>query len=199
MPAGGDGPTALGSGFRAAAVRECFEEAGVLLAQRDGQPLAIAPTDVARFAAYRDGLNARSFTMRELLAREGLMLATGGLLHWAHWITPAVSPKRFDTHFFLAAMPARQEAAHDQLETSAGVWVTPQEALERGKEGTMPLADVTEHQLRELSGLDGIAGAWARFDGLQPRTMRPGLIWRDGKEVMVPDVQAEGDGMRDSG
>ena len=67
-----------------------------------------------------------------MLSREGLTLATGTLLHWAHWITPEVSPKRFDTHFFLAAMPEAQEAAHDRLETTDGVWVTPEEAIERG-------------------------------------------------------------------
>ena len=183
----GDGPTGLGSGFRAAAIRECFEEAGVLLALRGGAPLAIAPADVPRFAEYRDGLNARRIAMSEVLSREGLTLATDSLLHWAHWITPDVSPKRFDTHFFLAAMPEAQEAAHDRLETSAGLWVTPEEAIAQGQRGALPLADVTAYQLRQLSGLDGIAAAWARFGGVQPRTMRPGLAWRDGKEVMVLD------------
>jgi 8-oxo-dGTP pyrophosphatase MutT (NUDIX family) len=88
------GPTALGSGFRAAGLRECFEEAGVLLARRGDTPLAIGPAEVARFAAHRDALNAGALTLAELAAREHLSFATDDLLHWAHWITPESFPKR---------------------------------------------------------------------------------------------------------
>src|SRR5579864_470094 len=124
-----EGPTALGEGLRAAALRECFEEAGVLLVRRAGVPLAIQPAEVARFAAYRDALNVRTTTLSEVAYQEGLTLATDELVYWAHWITPEVSPKRFDTHFFLAAMPRGQEAVHDQLETTASLWITPEAAL----------------------------------------------------------------------
>jgi 8-oxo-dGTP pyrophosphatase MutT (NUDIX family) len=89
--------TTLGAGFRAAALRECFEEAGVLLARqsRAGDTLlAIPPADVPRFAAYRDGLNHGTLTLAQLAATEELTLATDVLLHWAHWITPEASPKR---------------------------------------------------------------------------------------------------------
>src|SRR5262249_17521359 len=77
------GPAALGTGFRAAALRECFEEAGVLLARRGGEPLAVLAGDVARFASYREGLNARTLTLAEVAAQESLTLATNELLHWA--------------------------------------------------------------------------------------------------------------------
>src|SRR5581483_11434398 len=123
------GPARLGSGLRVTALRECFEEAGVLLAWRGEMPLAIGAGEINHWAAYRDALNARTMGLGEIAAREGLTLATDELVHWAHWITPEAWPKRFDTHFFLAAMPARQSAAHDRLEVTEGVWVTPEEAL----------------------------------------------------------------------
>ncbi|MGO8947830.1 MAG: NUDIX domain-containing protein [Ktedonobacterales bacterium] len=84
----GDGPTGLGSGFRAAALRECFEEAGVLLARRGSHLLSISPGEVERFARYRDALNHQSMTLIQIAEQEGLTLATDELLHWAHWITP---------------------------------------------------------------------------------------------------------------
>jgi 8-oxo-dGTP pyrophosphatase MutT (NUDIX family) len=82
------GPTRLGTGFRAAALRECFEEAGVLLARRGGELLQGAEGDVERFASYRDRMNSQRLTLIQLAEQEGLTLATEELLHWAHWITP---------------------------------------------------------------------------------------------------------------
>jgi 8-oxo-dGTP pyrophosphatase MutT (NUDIX family) len=90
----GRGPTAQGSGFRVAALRECFEEAGVLLARRGDRPLAITAADTPRFAAYRDALFADRTTLADIAAHEALALATDDLLWWAHWITPEAMPKR---------------------------------------------------------------------------------------------------------
>src|SRR5262249_30027020 len=182
-PADG-GPTALGTGFRAAALRECFEEAGVLLARRGETPLAVLSSDAARFASYRDGLNARVLTLEEVAALEGLTLSTDRLLHWAHWITPEAFPIRFDTHFFLAEMPQAQEAAHDQLETTAGVWISPEDALARFERGDFPIVFATIHQLRDLTGLAG-TDALERFRDRTPRTIRPQVTQRDGADVIV--------------
>ena len=90
----GAGPTTLGSGYRAAALRECFEEAGVLLARRGAEPLAIPPADVERFAMQRSALFEGRRTLADIAREEGLTLASDQLLHWAHWITPAAFPKR---------------------------------------------------------------------------------------------------------
>jgi 8-oxo-dGTP pyrophosphatase MutT (NUDIX family) len=186
------GPTALGSGFRAAALRECFEEAGVLLARRGGTPLALAPADVARFAAYRGELQRGAATLRALAEAEGLTLATDALLHWAHWITPEPFPKRFDTHFFLAQMPTDQEAEHDQLETTASAWVTPEDALRRFEDGTYPLVFATVHQLRELVGQVSVRAALERFSGVTPRTVMPRLAAQDGASViLLPDEDGD--------
>lgn len=182
------GPTALGTGFRVAALRECFEEAGVLLARRDGQPLAIAPEDVERFRGYRDGLNAQRETLANVARSANLTLATDELVHWAHWITPEALPKRFDTHFFLIPMPPGQEAAHDQLETTAGVWISPEDALAGSARGEFPIVFATIQQLRGLTGLASVEAALARYRDARVTTIMPRVVRRDGQNVIVlPD------------
>lgn len=187
-------PTALGSGLRVAALRELFEEAGVLLARRDGRALAVAGDDIARFAAHRAALNQRQTTLAAIAAQEGLTLATDDLVHWAHWITPTSLPKRFDTHFFLAPMPAAQEAAHDALETTEGVWVAPEDALAGYARGDFPLVFATVHQLRALSGLASAENARARF-AAPPPTIMPRVIRRNGAPLILlpsePDMEGD--------
>jgi 8-oxo-dGTP pyrophosphatase MutT (NUDIX family) len=90
-------PTRLGTGFRVAAIRECFEEAGVLLASPSRSPLAsvaVSEVERQRLAGYRDDLNNRRISLIQIAEKEGLVLATDELLHWAHWITPAAPPRK---------------------------------------------------------------------------------------------------------
>src|SRR5207249_1180653 len=145
-----EGRTVLGSGARAAAIRELFEEAGVLLAYRGGEILAIPEAKVAHFDAYRQAFHQRRCSLVEMARAENLRLATDRLGYFAHWITPEGMPKRFDTHFFITTAPAEQQAAHDRLETSEGVWISPQGALERSERNEFPLVFATIRQLREL-------------------------------------------------
>jgi 8-oxo-dGTP pyrophosphatase MutT (NUDIX family) len=189
-----DNPTALGFGLRAAALRELFEEAGVLLARRDGQALAVAGDDIARFAAHRDALNRRQTTLAAIATQEGLTLATDELVYWAHWITPTALPKRFDTYFFLAPMPSAQEAAHDALETTEGVWVAPEDALAGYARGDFPLVFATVHQLRALTGLASADDARIRFAAAPP-TIMPRIVRRNGAPlILLPDEpDMEGD------
>jgi 8-oxo-dGTP pyrophosphatase MutT (NUDIX family) len=180
-----EGPTTLGSGFRVAAIRELFEEAGALVARRDGEPLRVATADLARLAAFRDGLNGRTTTLLEVAQRESITLATDILLHWAHWITPEAWPKRFDTHFFLVEAPDGQEPAHDNLEVTHSAWVLPEDALAGYERGEFPLVFATIHQLRELSGLATMDEARARFAGKVPRTIMPRVERRDDEDVIL--------------
>jgi 8-oxo-dGTP pyrophosphatase MutT (NUDIX family) len=184
------GPTALGSGFRVAALRECFEEAGVLLAYQAERPLNLSPEIAERFAGYRVELQSTALDLTVLARTEHLTLATEALVHWAHWITPEAFPLRFDTHFFLAAMPEEQEAAYDRRETTDGVWITPEEALSRQEAGEFPLVFATIHQLRALSGLESVAAAAARFAPTPPRTIMPRFVEREGAQViLLPDEE----------
>jgi hypothetical protein len=97
-------------------------------------------------------------------------------------------PKRFTTHFFLAPMPPDQEAAHDQLETTDGVWRTPAEALASFERGDFPLVFATIHQLRELAGIESLSAVRARYAQATPRTIRPRVVQREGRAVILhPD------------
>lgn len=181
----GDGVTALGAGFRAAAIRELFEEAGALIARRGDAPLAIGADDLPRLMAYRSGLNQKALTLQQVAETEGVTLATDSLLHWAHWITPEPWPKRFDTHFFLVEAPNGQEPAHDALEVTHSVWITPEDALAGYERGEFPIVFATIHQLRDLAGLSSLDEARARFHGHTPRTIMPRIVRRDGKDVIL--------------
>jgi 8-oxo-dGTP pyrophosphatase MutT (NUDIX family) len=156
-----EGRTRLGSGARAAAIRELFEEAGILMAYRDANILAIPDQDVERFRAYRDAFNERKGSLVEMAHTEQLTLATDLLHYFAHWITPEGMPKRFDTHFFLATAPNEQQAAHDRLETSEGIWISPPEALARFERKEFPLVFATIYQLRELAAFGSV---WEALD-----------------------------------
>jgi 8-oxo-dGTP pyrophosphatase MutT (NUDIX family) len=183
-----EGRTLLGSGIRAAAIRELFEEAGVLLAYRTGQILAINEEDVTHFDAYRQVFHQRKGSLVEMAHAENLMLATDRLGYFAHWITPEGMPKRFDTHFFLATVPAEQQAAHDRLETSEGVWVSPADALERSKRGEFPLVFATIHQLRDLAAFTSVKEALESTARQYVTTHLPVLVREDGVvRVYLPE------------
>lgn len=183
-----EGRTALGTGVRAAAIREVFEEAGILLAYRGGSVLAISAEDVPRFEKYRQAFNERQGSLVEMAHAENLRLATDYLGYFAHWVTPEGMPKRFDTHFFITTAPAEQQAAHDQLETSEGVWIRPSEALERYNNGTFPLVFATIHQLRGLAEFTSVEDA-LRYTVIQHVPIRMPVLVQDenGARVFLPD------------
>src|SRR5262249_40661146 len=114
---GGEGLDAAALSFRIAAIRETFEESGILLARPNGSAALI---DAARAgaidAAHRAALNERKVTFLDVLVANDLQLALDALVPYAHWITPEGMPKRFDTWFFLAAAPPDQLGAHDGRE-----------------------------------------------------------------------------------
>lgn len=174
-----EGRTTLGIGVRAAAIRELFEEAGVLLAYQGNEVLAVNDANIARFAAYRQAFNERQGSLVEMARAEHLTLATERLSYFAHWVTPEGMPKRFDTHFFLATAPAEQQAAHDRLETSEGIWIAPAEALARAERNEFPLVFATLHQLHELAAFTSVAEA---LQATAPvKTHMPVLVERDGQ------------------
>src|SRR6266852_2230144 len=176
-----EGRTAAGKGVRAAAIRELFEEAGVLLAYRDGEILPIPDDQVAHFASYRRAFQQRQGSLEGMARAERLMLATDRLGYFAHWITPEGMPKRFDTHFFITTAPAEQQAAHDHLETSEGIWISPREALTRFERKEFPLVFATIYQLRELAVFGSVHEALKSTDKQYVSTRIPVLVQEDGK------------------
>ncbi|HVM27328.1 MAG TPA: NUDIX hydrolase [Mycobacteriales bacterium] len=137
-----------------AAVRETFEEAGVLLAGPSaGEVLADVSTE--QWEAERVALESRRQSLSELLGRRGLVLRADLLRPLAHWVTPEVEPRRFDTRFFVAEVPAGQVARDVGGEADDRLWIRPVDALERG----LTMLPPTAAALSELAGHDDVATA----------------------------------------
>jgi 8-oxo-dGTP pyrophosphatase MutT (NUDIX family) len=136
-----------------AAIRELFEEAGVLFANNQtGNPFLLRnASEREKFLLYRESLQKGLLTISEMVQKERLRLALDQLYYYAHWITPEALPQRFDTRFFVACHPARQQASHDQKETTAGTWISPQQALEENLKGSAVLSPPTLKTLEDLS------------------------------------------------
>ncbi|WP_375413203.1 NUDIX hydrolase [uncultured Bradyrhizobium sp.] len=138
-------------GFRIAAIRETFEESGILLAQQRGPARLIDARRAGEIeAASRAELCDGKVTFPKVLADNGLLPALDALVPYAHWITPEGMPKRFDTWFFLAAAPPDQAGAHDGKEATDSIWVSPREALAGGETGRFKLPFPTTRNLIKL-------------------------------------------------
>lgn len=124
-----------GLDYYVAAIRECFEEAGILFAVDDaGQPIDMLVDTGTRLAEQRGPLHRGERSIADICTTERLRLAAGELHYIAHWITPPGRVKRFDTRFFLAVLPSGQSSAHDALETVDHAWLRPADALSRASE-----------------------------------------------------------------
>jgi len=144
------GVASNGIGYWVAAVRECFEEAGILLAvDRGGAP--IAPERMFALTHYRDRLNAGEIGFLEFLEREDLYLPGDRIAYFAHSITPPARSRRYSTRFFVALAPAGQVGSHDAGETVSHTWIRPAEALERFAQGTLTLVNATRDALSRLA------------------------------------------------
>jgi 8-oxo-dGTP pyrophosphatase MutT (NUDIX family) len=144
-----------GLAYWVAALRECFEECGVLLARHreTGEPLDTTdPSVAARFGAHRDAVNAGTMGLLDICRHEDLLLAVDAVYYVSHWITPELAPRRYDTRFFISAAPVGQVARHDDTETIATIWVRPTEALARESSGDIELLPPTIANLRSIEG-----------------------------------------------
>jgi 8-oxo-dGTP pyrophosphatase MutT (NUDIX family) len=139
-----------GLAYFVAALRECFEEAGVLLAAAGGTDLT-DPDARRALAARRVDLNAGKVRFLDLCREEGVELAVHEILYFSHWVTPELAPKRYDTRFFVAALPPGQVPVHDDHETVDTVWVTPRQALARHRDGELDLIFPTLKNLEAIA------------------------------------------------
>lgn len=145
-------PEEAALGLFMAAIRETFEEAGILLA-RDRRSDVVDLSDrrtAARFFNHRLELHAHRMTLAELARREGLLYAPDLLVPYSRWITPTIEPRRFDARFFLALLPAGQRPVHDRMELTDSRWMTPEEALARHGAGRIVLMPPTLKTVEEL-------------------------------------------------
>ncbi len=178
-----DLPLAGALALHVAAVRELFEEAGVLLA-RDASG-GFARLDDDRFGQYRQDLHSGVRTLRDVLEREDLRLAADALVVCAHWVTPPIGTRRFDTRFFAARLPAHQNPTHDDRETSDGYWTDARSTIGAANRGEIVLAPPTWVMLHELEPFQSVEEVltWAR--GLKVRRREPALVQHEGSKVLV--------------
>lgn len=152
-------------GYWVAAVRELFEEAGIHFFVPQGDELAaIDSSDLAeRLARKRTELQQGKFDLPTLMAAERLFCDVGRLSYFFHRITPEHYPVRFDTRFYLAALPPGQIPLHRSEEVSESLWVAPKAAIDRGQAGSLPMMPPTIAVLRTLAEHDSWHSLWDTF------------------------------------
>ena len=165
-----------------AAIRELFEESGVLLAGGDDLDEDLCDA--------RDALNAGSERWADFVARNRLELYCDQLHYFSHWITPVTEPKRYSTRFFLAELPPGQEAAHCGGELTDSRWISAHDMLEAGRQRAVKLHFPTVKTLESIARYKTLEELvdWARSSVEWGVTsMLPAIIMRDGKpEIVLP-------------
>jgi 8-oxo-dGTP pyrophosphatase MutT (NUDIX family) len=175
-----DAPPALARALVCAAVRETFEESGVLLAGESADSV-VADTTSEDWEADRNALLDKSVSLAELLARRGLVLRADLLRPWSRWITPVVEPRRFDTRFFAAELPAGQRTRDVGGEASEVAWVAPADAVSAGQRGEIrlfPPTAVTLSELAECGDLQTALTGPRQVAPIIPQIqLREGAVW----------------------
>jgi 8-oxo-dGTP pyrophosphatase MutT (NUDIX family) len=178
--------------FRVAAIRETFEECGVLFARPRGSADLIDAETLKRLEdQHRAALNAGSIGFDSMLESEDLLPAPDLLVHFAHWITPSAQPKRYDTQFFLAEAPAAHLAVHDGWEAVESIWITPAQALADTEAGKYKLVFATAKNLEKLGQSRTVREAMTTARAAKVVTVQPkGTKLEGGKRLLRIPVEA---------
>ena len=173
-----------------AAIRETFEESGILLARRRGEPETLQPHEAKEVAAHRLELQAGKISFREVIEQHDLELATDQLAMHAHWITPEPVPRRFDTLFFTVLAPAGQQARHDGVETTDHLWIRPEDALAEMRAGERRIIFPTAMNLETLRGFSSAEEVLEASRKRRVVPITPALEERGGRRFIVipPDA-----------
>jgi 8-oxo-dGTP pyrophosphatase MutT (NUDIX family) len=177
-----------------AAIRETFEESGILLARPDASDDLVSGERLREIESrHRDALNRGQTTFREIIDAEDLRLACDLLVRFAHWITPELAPKRFDTHFFLVAAPPDQVALHDGGESVDSTWTTPSAALADADAGRSTIVFPTRLNLMKLGRSHGVEEALATARAASVVTVMPRIEKTDAGPVLRIPAEADYD------
>ena len=188
MTVGGEGVDDAALALRIAAIREAFEECGILLARKKGATHLLAGAEAeAVETRWRAKLNANSATMTDMASAEGLVYALDTMVPFAHWITPKGLPKRFDTHFFAAATPPDQLAGHDGSESVDSIWTSPAHAIAEADAGRATLVFATKMNLEKLGRSKTTSAALAAARGDRIVTVMPEVTkTASGRVLWIP-------------
>lgn len=170
--------------MRVAAIREAYEECGVLLA-RDSSGRLVDAARLRELESFREKLNSGEIGIGEFCVEQGLQIAADALTPYAHWITPKMMPKRFDTLFYLAVAPEDHVAIHDGTESVDSVWIRPHDALAEGQAGTRTIIFPTRMNILKLSRYATAAEAIEIASATPVVTVMPQLEKRGDKGVLV--------------
>lgn len=180
----------LSQAFFVAAIRETFEESGILLARRRGQADLISGEHAASLLKHRLEIQGGKRSFRLLLESEDLELAGDLLCVHAHWVTPEAVPRRFDTLFFSAVAPEGQIAQHDGFESTDHVWIRPEEALEQAKMNERRIIFPTTCNLQVLCGFATASEVLNASRNRPVVTVLPRVVESDGARKLVIPPEA---------
>tara|TARA_R110002095_G_scaffold216393_1_gene213454 strand:- start:15958 stop:16731 length:774 start_codon:yes stop_codon:yes gene_type:complete len=177
-----------GNAFKIAAIRETFEEGGILLAYHAKTGAPVSKINVDRvLSRYRTLISSGKLTFGEMLHKENLIADTNKLVPFAHWITPPNRVKRFDTHFFVAGYAEDQQADHDGGEITETIWISPAELLTAAKAGQHKLVFATRMNVERLATFKTVDHALKEIQATPVVTVRPETIdTHEGKRVRIP-------------
>lgn len=188
---GCDGLDDTARAFRVCAVREAFEECGVLLARVRGSQALVPAARLAELGdRWQKALVEGRATMMEMAEAEDLELACDLMVPFSHWITPTFVPKRFDTWFFVAEAPADHLAVHDGSESVDSVWISPQQALADLEAGKRTIIFPTRLNLMMLGESGSVADAMNRARTAPIKTVLPWIEERDGRKWLTIPADA---------
>jgi len=181
---------------RIAALREAYEEAGIVLARPAsargaGQPL-VGQEVAAALDPMRGAVDRREASFLDLIIEHDLVLALDTMVHYGHWITPTMMPKRFDTHFYLAPTPPEQIALQDGRETTEAVWLGPGQALDMESKDECTIIFPTRMNLGKLAKATSVADAINQFGGAEVITVLP-VVGEDDDGAPCLHIPAEAD------
>jgi len=171
-----------------AAIRETFEESGILLARCRGESELVDAERSQALSRHRLGVQQGKKSFRDLIEQEDLVLAADCLTAQGHWITPELAPRRFDTLFFAALTPPGQVATHDGVETTDHVWIRPEDALEEARSGERQIIFPTRCTLETLVGFKTAEEAFSSCQARPVVPVLPVLVERDGeRRLEIPE------------
>ena len=168
-----------GLAYWVACIRECFEEVGILLTNKKDALLQ----DSKKLDDYRQQLNSKKITFHDICKENNLQLRANNIVPCAHWITPTIEPKRFDTRFFLAKVHFEQLGVHDGFELTESFWISPTKALEKFRNGEMNMMMPQIKTLETLSKFSSREEAFNYFREFEDGAIEPILpkfIKKDG-------------------
>jgi 8-oxo-dGTP pyrophosphatase MutT (NUDIX family) len=174
---GAEGWSAEMRAFAAAAIREAFEESGILFAREAGSRDFISSERLESLEHYRHPLEKGEIGLIDMLRKEKLVIACDALARFAHWITPPNQHKRFDTHFFVAGAPVGHAGRHDGRESVDSVWIAPEQAIADRKKWNVIFP--TKLNLMKLAKSSNVADAMAAARAKPPLTVEPRVVQRE--------------------